>query len=117
MDHGTPRFVGGSGGAGVHRGHRRGIRPIQLRRSLTTARSRSELEQYLVPSLSLRRHQLHEKLGLRLLRRHRIMDRSLHLHDFLTQSKTDRQSDNNLVTSFQIRSAQAPADKMKLSHV
>src|SRR5262249_16655676 len=51
------------------------------RRLLAPPHSRSYMEQHLVPPLRLRRHQLHPSLVLRHLRRARLMDRRLHLHD------------------------------------
>jgi hypothetical protein len=69
------------GSGGIHSSHRRCVCNVQRGSFVTSADSRSNLEQYLVPAVRVCRYQLHEKLEVRLLRGTGIVDRRVLFND------------------------------------
>jgi len=65
----------------IHGCDRRCVCHVQRGGIVAEACAGCHLEQRVVSALRLRRHQLHPELGVCVLRRRRLVDRSLHLND------------------------------------
>lgn len=76
--------MAGFGSIRIDGGDRRGLRNVQRGRFVPAARARGDMEQRVVLAVGIRRDQLHEELGLRRLRRGRVLDRCVSVDDAVT---------------------------------
>lgn len=83
---GENRSLVGSGRIGVNGGDGRCICHVQRSRVVSTTHIRCHVEQRLVFAIRICSHQLHQELGIRMLRGHGLLDRSVFVHDLVAQT-------------------------------